>query len=92
MEDELAIAKREIARLRRIIGQIEQVIADTDKPTRKQISSRGSDRRTATRVRRSGRDLMQFRKVLKAERKRGVPVTAIARKHGVSTAYIYQFA
>ena len=35
---------------------------------------------------------MQFRKALKSERKRGVPVTALARKYGVTTAYIYQFS
>jgi hypothetical protein len=42
------------------------------------------------RVRRSGKELVAFRKMLKAERKTGVPVTELARKHGISTAYIYR--
>jgi hypothetical protein len=41
------------------------------------------------RARRSGKELVTFRKMLKAERKKGVPVAEIAREHGISTAYIY---
>jgi len=37
----------------------------------------------------TGRELAQFRKMLKAERKKGIPVAEMARKHGISTAYIY---
>ena len=42
------------------------------------------------RIRRAGKDLVAFRKMLKAERKAGVPVADLARKHGVSASYIYQ--
>jgi len=42
------------------------------------------------RIRRAGKDLTAFRKVLKAERKAGVPVADIAKKHGISPSYIYQ--
>ena len=41
-------------------------------------------------MRRTGKDLLAFRKMLKAERKRGVSVAELAEAHGVSTAYIYQ--
>ena len=41
------------------------------------------------RTRRRGKELAQFRTMLRAERKRGVPVTELARKHGVTSAYIY---
>jgi hypothetical protein len=41
------------------------------------------------RVRRTGKELIQFGKMLKAERKKGVSVAELARKHGVSTAYVY---
>jgi hypothetical protein len=43
-----------------------------------------------TRIRRSGKDLSAFRKMLKAERKAGVPVADLAKKHGISPSYIYQ--
>ncbi len=42
------------------------------------------------RVRRSGKDLAAFRKMLISERKKGVPVAELARKHNISSAYIYQ--
>ena len=43
----------------------------------------------STRIRRTGRELVQFRRMLKAERKKGIPVAEMARSHGISTAYIY---
>lgn len=41
------------------------------------------------RVRRSGAELVAFRKMLKAERSKGVPVAELAKKHNVSAVYIY---
>ena len=46
-------------------------------------------RTIAKRIRRTGQELVQFRKKLKAERRKGIPVSEMARSHGVSTAYIY---
>jgi hypothetical protein len=45
--------------------------------------------RKSKRIRRTGEELRQFRKMLKAQRKKGVPVAELSRKHGVSSAYIY---
>ncbi len=42
------------------------------------------------RLRRSGKDLIAFRKMLVSERKKGVPVADLAKKHNVSIAYIYK--
>jgi hypothetical protein len=47
-------------------------------------------RKASARIRRSGKDLIAFRKAIRAERKAGVPVATIAAKHGISPAYIYQ--
>lgn len=41
------------------------------------------------RKRRAGKELVAFRKMLKAERKKGVSAAELAKLHGVSTAYIY---
>ena len=79
---------QELVKLRRIISLAEKLIATNPKPTRgrpAQLKRNGA----ATRVRRTGKELMQFRKMLKAERKKGVSVLDLARKHGISTAYIY---
>lgn len=42
------------------------------------------------RTRRSGAELIAFREMLAAERSSGIPVVELAKKHGVSPAYIYQ--
>jgi len=42
------------------------------------------------RTRRTGKNLIAFRKMLKAERKKGARVEELAEQHGVSTAYIYR--
>jgi len=34
-------------------------------------------------------EAIALKKLLKAERKAGVPVAELAKKHGISTAYIY---
>ncbi|WP_363346910.1 hypothetical protein [Methylocystis echinoides] len=49
-----------------------------------------SDASHGARIRRSGKELAAFRKMLKAERKAGVPVAQLAKKHGISPSYIYQ--
>ena len=42
-----------------------------------------------TRTRRSKKEVIALKKLLKAERKAGVPVAELAAKHGVSKAYVY---
>jgi hypothetical protein len=41
-------------------------------------------------MRRSGKELVAFRKMLKAERKKGVPVAELAKQHSISTVYVYK--
>ena len=49
----------------------------------------GNGKSGGTRTRRSKKEAMALKKLLKAERKAGVPVAELAEKHGISTAYIY---
>lgn len=90
----MALTAKELALLRRIIALAQKLIAESPKPKRGRPAS--SDRAkveqkptAAKRIRRSGRELKKFRAMLKAERKKGVPVATLARQHGVSAAYIY---
>ncbi|PWB83225.1 MAG: hypothetical protein C3F11_07730 [Methylocystaceae bacterium] len=57
-------------------------------PSKRKIAARASA--GETRGRRSGKELAAFRKELRAERKSGVPVAEIAKRHKVSKSYIYQ--
>ena len=54
-------------------------------PAKEKAAKKG----VTSRIRRTGKDLVAFRKMLKAERKRGVSVTDLAKEHGVSKVYIY---
>jgi hypothetical protein len=83
----MSLDAQKVAKLRRIISIAEQIIETSPKPKRgRPASGNGADKK---RLRRTGKVLVQFRNMLKAERKKGVPVAALARKHGVSSAYIY---
>lgn len=89
----MALHANEIAKLRRIIELAEKMIAESPKPQRGRPAlpnGMGSGRqRQQKRIRRSGKELVRFRKMLKAERKRGVSAAELARKHRISTTYIY---
>ena len=90
----MALYAREVSKLRRIIALAEKLIAENPKPKRGRPALQNGNgavkvRASRKRIRRTGKELVQFRKMLKAERKRGVSIAALARKHGISTAYIY---
>ena len=59
--------------------------------TKSKLNSVSHDRNKAgTRKRRTGRELAEFRKMIKAERRKGTTASTLAKKHGVSMNYIYQ--
>jgi hypothetical protein len=71
----------EISKLYRIIALAEKLISASPKPKRGRPVK-------GKRKRRTGKELVQFRKMLKAERKKGVSVAEFACTHGISSAYI----
>ena len=74
-------------KLRKLISSLEDLAAIIEA---QRISASASRRQPATgRRRRSKKDVAALKKLLKAERKAGVPVAELATRHGVSTAYIY---
>lgn len=85
----MALYAREISKLRRIIAMAQALIDESPKPRRGRPALNGDKRGKGKRLRRTGKELAQFRSMLKAERKKGVPVAELARKHSISSAYIY---
>ncbi|MDB5544113.1 MAG: hypothetical protein JWO64_1262 [Hyphomicrobiales bacterium] len=88
---------REIDMLRQIISLAGALIASAHPDAGRSVSKRGGKAPSLSqaasegkRRRRTGKELADFRKMLIAERKRGVPVAELAEKHGISAAYIYQ--
>ena len=76
------LTNQQIRKLESIIAAAQAVLAEAK-------SARGKGLKPK-RIRRSGKELAAFRKMLVAERKKGVPVAELARKHNISSAYIYQ--
>ena len=79
---------KELSKLRRIVAIAEKLINQSPRVKRGRPSNQGNGS-TRKRTRRRGKVLLQFRRMLKTERRKGTPVSSIAKKHGISTAYIY---
>jgi hypothetical protein len=90
----MTLRAKEISKLQRIIKLAENLIAESPKPKRGRPTLYGGNGankgRTGKRIRRSGIELMRFRKMLKTKRKKGISVADLASKYGISSAYIYQ--
>lgn len=84
----MTMSAQELVRLRRIVSIAEKLILSSPKPKRGRPAKAKSGVK-GKRIRRSGKELLQFRKMLKAGRKRGIPVTELARMHRITPAYIY---
>jgi len=77
------LSQQQIRKLQSIITAAQALLEEAR-------TSTGRATEKPRRIRRSGKDLVAFRKMLIAERKKGVPVAELARKHNISSAYIYQ--
>lgn len=88
----MALDAKELAKLHRIIAIAQKLIAKSPRQKRGRPISNAANkiRANGKRVRRTGKELVQFRAMLKAERKKGVSVSELAKEHNISSAYIYQ--
>ena len=91
----MALHAKDIAKLQRIIRLAEKLIAESPRPKRGRPAAHNGNgalkkRMNGKRFRRTGKGLLQFRKMLKTKLKKGVSVAKLAREHGISRSYIYQ--
>ena len=85
----MSLTNKEMTELKKIVARANQLIAKAQGGEK--TTAKASARRTIdSGRRRTGKELEAFRKMLKAERKAGVPVAQIAKKHGITPSYIYQ--
>jgi hypothetical protein len=82
----MSLTAKEVSELKKIVARAKELIAKAEGASVNQTARRVS----STRIRRTGKDLVTFRRKLKAERKAGVPVVQLAKKYGVTPSYIYQ--
>ena len=80
----MSLSQRQTKQLEKIVALARNILTEASK------SSASEKKASTKRIRRSSKELVAFRKMLKAERKKGVSVVELAKIHGVSTAYIYQ--
>lgn len=83
----MSLSTRELSQLKKIVALAQDLI---DKAEVAPADGKAPKKAMSGRIRRSGKELAAFRKMLKAERKRGVSAPDLAKEHGISTAYIYQ--
>lgn len=85
----MTLSERQLSQLNKAIAVVQDILAsaqaESKAPARKQKSS-------GKRYRRSAADAAKLRKDVLAARKKGVPASALAKKYGVSSAYIYMIA
>jgi DNA-binding IscR family transcriptional regulator len=84
----MSLSPHEIAELRKIVSIAEKILAKAMAPMKR--AKLATSTKPRKNPRRKGRELVAFRKTVLAERKRGIPVAEIARKHGITPNYIYQ--
>ena len=80
----MSLSKHQAKQLEKIVALATNLLNEANK------SDPSVNKALPKRTRRSGTELVTFRKMLKAERKKGIPVVELAKAHGVSPAYIYQ--
>lgn len=87
----MSLSAKEITQLKKLFSIAEQLIKQSS-AAEASVSTKKSSRASVAvkRVRRSGKELVAFRKMLIAGRKKGITASELSRTHGVSQAYIYQ--
>ncbi len=100
----MSLSIRELNQLKKIVELANKMLANAESASSngsaesngakqkaaKKPSLKSAGKKTSTRTRRSGAELVKFRKMLVAERKKGTSVADLSKQHGVSPAYIYQ--
>ena len=93
----MSLSIRELNQLKKIVELANKMLASAESAgpaksngAKQKAAKKSAGKKTSTRTRRSGAELVSFRKMLVAERKKGASVAELCKQHGVSPAYIYQ--
>lgn len=81
----MQLSKKQISQLIKILETTQQILADANR-----APAAGPREQAGVRTRRTGKDLVAFKKAVKAERKAGASVAELAQKYGVTPSYLYQ--
>jgi len=90
----LILTKRQKTQLAKIVLQVEKLLKQSEVAEKRQqkkakVSKLAAGQGRRRRVKRSRAEAAEMRKAILVARKKGAKVADLARKYGVSTAYIY---
>ena len=86
----MSLTKRQIGKLNKIVAMAQSLLDGAEDVSPRSDSSASSKRSSSSgRKRRSSADAEKMRADILTKRAKGVPAAALAKKYGVSTAYVY---
>ena len=85
----MSFTTRELKQLQNIVEIASALMAKAQEHVDARAAEK-AERQANKRVRRSGKELVKFRRDLKKMRNEGVPVAELSETYGVSVSYIYQ--
>jgi hypothetical protein len=86
----MSLSTNEIALLKKLVSIAEKLLeanSGSKFSSKSVVTAKAAPKK---RKRRAGKELVEFRKMLKAERNKGASVAELSQKYSVSQAYIYQ--
>ena len=86
----MSLTKRQIGKLNKIAAMAQSLLDSADEGPSRAASGNSAKRGVSPgRKRRSSGDAEKMRADILAKRAKGVPAAQLAKKYGVSTAYVY---
>jgi hypothetical protein len=79
----MALGKRHVNALRKLVAAIDRLIANTEREMAKAAA------KSKGRPRRKKKDVAALRRLLRTERKRGASAATLAKRHKISVNYVY---
>lgn len=82
----MTLSERQLSQLNKAIALVQDVLSAAKAEAKKPAKAQKTKGR---RYRRTAEDAAKLRKEVQVARKKGVPASLLAKKYGVSNAYIY---
>ena len=79
----MALGKRHLKALRKLVAATEKLVANVEHEMARVAAEK------KVRLRRSRKDAARLKKEVRADRRKGLAATRIAKKYGISLNYVY---
>jgi hypothetical protein len=82
-DTQMALGKRHLKALRKLVAATEKLVSNVEREMAKVAAQK------KVRLRRSRKDAAHLKREVRADRRKGLAATRIAKKHGISLNYVY---